>query len=69
MRFIVVIEYDVPPDVEHPPGLGLVVDESGMSPGVRVVRADALIREPADLVADVVAESQTDEEHARHGHR
>lgn len=57
MRFIVVIEYDVPPDVNHPPGLGLTIHEPSMTEGVSVVRCDALIREPADEVAEIVADS------------
>lgn len=57
MRFVVVIEFDVPENVNHPPELGLSIHEPAMSPGVSVVRCDALIREPADEVVEIVADS------------
>ncbi len=60
MRFVVVIEYDIPEEGEHYPVLGLNIIEEQMSPGTRIVRSDALIRTPADLVCDVVAQSSVD---------
>lgn len=60
MRFVVVIEYDVPEEGDAYPVLGLSIDPDAMSEGTTVVRSDALIRTPADLVCEVVEASSVD---------